>query len=210
MSTRPVELICKASGEFVAAQLHGALRVQDMLLLERSWASERARLMAELLRRGVDRREWPESLHWDWSRKAPDLQFLMAHGYGLVCQGEWQGAMLAKTVGYSAQAGLDRGKPLVYVDFVEAAPWNWTIRALGQAPRLKGIGTLLIRESIEQSLKEGFHGRVGLHALPQAEAFYGSTCGMTRIGPDDAKEGLVYFEFTRRQAQDFLSKGGRP
>jgi len=205
VSTRPVKLIRKATGEFVPGQLHTELRVQDLVLIERSWASERARLMAELLRLGVARDQWPESLHWDWSRKARELQLLRASGSGIFCEEEWQGAMLTKTVGYSSLVeGPDKGKPVVYIDFVESAPWNWDLRAIGRMPRFKGIGSLLIRESIEQSLREGFHGRVGLHALPQAEAFYGSVCGMTRLEADQDKEGLVYFEFTRQQATKFL------
>lgn len=209
MSTRAVEIIRKDTGAFVAAELHGAMNVQDLILVERAWAAERARVLAELLRLGIDRGQWPESLHWDWSRKAPQIKMLIAQGFGLVCENTWQGVMLTKTAGYNAAAGADKGKPVVYVDFVETAPWNWTVRPIGQSPRFKGIGSLLIRESIEQSLKEGFHGRIGLHALPQAEQFYGSVCEMTRVGPDPHKQNLVYFEFTRQQAERFLSQGGR-
>ena len=205
MSTRPVKLIRKSTGALITGQLHAGLRVQDLVLVERSWASERARLMAELLRLGVAHDQWPESLHWDWSRKADELQLLLASGAGIFCDNEWQGAMLTKTVGYSSLVdGPDRGKPVVYVDFVESAPWNWDLKAIAKIPRFKGIGSLLIREAIEQSFREGFHGRVGLHALPQAEAFYGSVCGMTRFDADQNKQGLVYFEFTRQQASEFL------
>jgi len=47
-------------------------------------------------------------------------------------------------------------------------------------------------------------GRVGLHALPQAEEFY-RKCGMTPIFRDPQHEDLVYYEFTKNQAQLFLS-----
>ena len=40
----------------------------------------------------------------------------------------------------------------------------------------------------------GFDGRVGLHALPEAEAFYRRQ-GMPDYGPDPDKDGLVYFEY---------------
>lgn len=208
MSTRPVEIVHKATGEVVAAELHSSLSVSDFFLVERAWAVERARVLAELLTRGVEQGQRPQSLHWDWTRKAPQVKLLMASGHGIVCESAWQGVMLTKTVGYSATRGADKGKPLVYVDFVEVAPWNWPISVIGQAPRFKGVGSLLIRESIEQSLKEGFHGRVGLHALPQAEQFYGSVCGMTRGERTERKDGLEYFEFTRQQAERFLSAGG--
>jgi len=209
VSARPIELIRKATRDFVPGILHSELRVQELVLVERRWAVERARVMAALLGAGVPRPQWPESLHWDWSSKASELQLLMASGFGVWCDEDWQGVMLTKTVGYSAALGQDEGKPVVYVDFVESAPWNWTIRAIEQEPRFKGIGSLLIREAIEQSLKEEFHGRVGLHALPQAESFYGKVCGMTMVNADQDKQGLVFFEFTRQQAEQFRSAGGK-
>ncbi|MFZ4429182.1 MAG: GNAT family N-acetyltransferase [Phycisphaerales bacterium] len=205
MSGRTLRLIRKSTGECVPGRLHADLRMQDLMLIERSWAPERARLMAALLRQEVARDQWPESLHWDWSRKAHELQLLQASCVGIVCDEEWQGAMLTKTVGYGSMVeGPDKGKPVIYVDFVESAPWNWDLKAIGRSPRFKGIGSLLIRESIEQSLREGFHGRVGLHALPQAEVFYDSVCGMTRLDAHHDRQGLVYFEFTRQQAVRFL------
>src|SRR5262249_3074962 len=109
---------------------------------------------------------------------------------------------------YVARIEEDVGKPLVYVDYLEVAPWNWRIPALGEEGRYKGIGSLFVREAAKLSLEEGFHGRIGLHALPQAEAFYESACGMTRLGGDPRKQGLVYFEFSREQAKKFIEKGG--
>jgi len=35
-----------------------------------------------------------------------------------------------------------------------------------------GVGTILIAEAVRPSLEIGLTGRVGLHSLPQAEAFY--------------------------------------
>ena len=34
-----------------------------------------------------------------------------------------------------------------------------------------------------------FHGRIGLHSLPQADGFYANTCGMTDLGADPAHQG---------------------
>jgi hypothetical protein len=42
-------------------------------------------------------------------------------------------------------------------------------------------------------MEEGFRGRIGLHALPQAETFYARNCGMTDLGNDMRKEGLRIF-----------------
>ena len=52
-----------------------------------------------------------------------------------------------------------------------------------------------------------FHGRIGLHSLPQANGFYADTCGMTDLGADPDYEGLRYFEMTPEDAQAFIAKG---
>ena len=53
-----------------------------------------------------------------------------------------------------------------------------------------------------------FHGRIGLHSLPQANGFYANTCGMTDLGTDPDYGGLRYFEMTPEQARAFVAKGG--
>lgn len=207
MSTRNIELVRRDPPGYAAAVLHEGLRTSDVLVVERAWAEHRARLIARLNERNVPRSDWPQSLHWNWEAKAPELLLLQASCAGIFGEDRWQGLMMTKTATHAAALAPDAGKPLVYVDFLEAAPWNWRIRPLGQEPQFKGVGTLLFKEAVEQSIREGFHGRVGLHALPQAESFYETAIGMTRVAPDARKQNLVYFEFTRQQAQRFLSGG---
>ena len=92
---------------------------------------------------------------------------------------------------------------------MESAPWNWNIPELGQASRLRGVGSVLFYMAILQSQQEGYHGRVGLHALPQAESFYGgNACRMIRVGPDPDKQNLVYYELTREIAEKLLDEAG--
>lgn len=116
--------------------------------------------------------------------------------------------MLTKTATHFARLTEDGGKPLVYIDYLEVAPWNWRVRPLGLNGRLRGAGSILFREAVRQSIREGFHGRVGLHALPQAESYYERVCGMTVVGRDSRKQNLLYFEFSRGQARRFLDDGG--
>lgn len=52
---------------------------------------------------------------------------LVTSAYGLVCEGEWHALMITKTQPYQARLAGDLGKPLVYLDFLEVAPWNWPI-----------------------------------------------------------------------------------
>jgi len=208
VSAHSTQLIDGASGLPVEAQLHHAMTAQDLLLVERVWSAHRARLMASLLQAGVMRRDWPQSLHWDWSLKARELKLLVNSASGLVCQGEWQGLMITKTQPYQTRLARDLGRPLVYVDFLEVAPWNWPISQLQQRARWKACGSVLLRHAVAQSKREGFHGRLGLHALPQAESYY-ERCGMTRVAVDATKEDLAYYEFGRNEAQHFL-EGSMP
>lgn len=203
MNTKPTRLIDAATNQEVEATIHIGLAESDLLLIERIWSPHRARLLHEVRLRGLPR---PQSIHWDWGNKASDLSFLATTAIGVFADSEWQAVMMTKTQPYVARYSPELGKPLVYVDYIEAAPWNWKIPAVSPIKRrLKPCGAVLMREAIEQSLREEFGGRVGLHALGQAEAFYELDCGMTRFGPDAKKEGLAYFEFTREQADRYLT-----
>lgn len=110
-------------------------------------------------------------------------------------------------------SALDPTNWVVYVDFVEAAPWNrreppdrnqHTI----QSPRFTGVGTLLIAEAIRASMGRGANGRIGLHSLPAAEDFYASRCKMTRLGSDPNYHGLAYFEYPEGVAAPWLTDVG--
>ena len=114
--------------------------------------------------------------------------------------------MLTKNASYAARLALDRGKPLVYIDFLEIAPWNWVVPELGRQGRFRSVGSMLFWRAVKQSEQEGFKGRVGLHALPQAEQFYERACGMTSLGHDPSKENLSYFELTSEQASELLQR----
>jgi hypothetical protein len=67
---------------------------------------------------------------------------------------------------------------------------------LTDTPRFGGIGVRLIEAAVRLSIDEGFQGRVGLHSLPQAEAFYRGPCRMACLGADASYQGLPYYEPT--------------
>lgn len=132
-------------------------------------------------------------------------------GFGVVFDKKWQGVMMTKTEPYKSRLGADKGKPLLYVDFLEIAPWNWTIKEIGWKGQYRLVGSVLLWRAVQQSMDEGFHGRVGLHALPQSEGFYTrEPFGMTPIGRDSNKQDLLYFEITRERAQEMLQTGETP
>jgi len=204
MSTFPVKLHRREDLRFVDAEILDGLALQDLMLIEKQWRPERSRIHQELKRRTIDRSIWPQSLHWSWETKAARLTLLETSVFCVVCESLYQGAMLTKAASYSARLPREKSMPLLYVDYLEVAPWNWSIPEIGRSGRFRMIGSLLIWKAITHSSSEGFGGRIGLHSLPQAENFY-EKLGMTPLGPDPNKQGLVYFELSSPAAQVILN-----
>lgn len=125
---------------------------------------------------------------------------LAFRGFCVVAQGVTQGLAQVNLTRSTREAG-QAGKPLVYVEYLEVAPWNRP--ELGATPRLRGLGSALLTAAVMLSEAEGFRGRIGLHSLPQADDFY-RRCGMTDLGLDPAYQNLRYFEMTAEQARAFL------
>ena len=71
-----------------------------------------------------------------------------------------QGLLEVAKEGYLAKLPIQKGKPLIYVKYIETAPWN--IKLLDPNPRFGGVGSRLIRIAVELSLSEDCKGRVGL------------------------------------------------
>jgi hypothetical protein len=208
VTREPTLLQRSEDGASVDAELDTGLRPTDLALIERVWGPARLAIFNALRATPAERREYPQSLHWDWSRKVGDLKLLEARGFGVFCEGQWQGAMLTKTATHVAQLAAAKGKPLVYIDYVESAPWNWSVPAIGQNGRFRGVGSVLMRQAVLQSFDEDFKGRVGLHALPSAERFYAGACRMTAIGHDPTKQNLMYFELPAEEAERFVDDEG--
>jgi hypothetical protein len=145
-----------------------------------------------------------EHSHWDWRNKADSVEAGLHMLVAVECESMTQGLMAVLRSPRGAWA--DSGR-VVYVDYLEVAPWN--LKGAGSAPRLLGVGTALLADAVRLAAELGLDGRVGLHSLPQAEAFYGR-CGMTRVGPDPQYYDLTYFEFVGRQGPDWLAKIGEP
>jgi hypothetical protein len=136
------------------------------------------------------------------------LQLLAHSGFGIVCEKRWQGVMLTRSSALDvSRLPSDKGKPLLYIDFLEITPWNWPIVKLGRDGRSRSIGTTLFLRAVCQNDEKGFHVRIGLHALRQAAPFYEKACGMTPVSRDAHKHGLLYFELPRKDAQKLLAEG---
>lgn len=145
--------------------------------------------------------------HWDWRNKTTNCSGQLSYqSFAIECAGMTQGLMIVNTI-KRCRISSQVNKHLVYVEYVEAAPWNRN--SSPTRPQFKGVGTVLIAAAIQLSIDEGNQGRIGLHSLPQADTFYGNRCGMTDLGPDASypKFPLRYFEMTEAQAASFLNSG---
>lgn len=202
-----VHLFNVERGEPVPAELRDAITEQQIADWENKWRPELLKAIKHLEREGIERRHWPQSRHWDWREKVEALEgrSLANPGFSIVCDGATQGMMIVDTVKKRCRIDSQKGKHLVYVEFVENAPWNR--KQLYDPPRYRGVGSILISAAVTLSEELEFHGRIGLHSLPQANDFYANNCGMTDLGVDPDYQSLRYFEMTPEQARAFIAKG---
>lgn len=207
------KLKLRETGELVDAELHTSLGLTDLLDAEAAWPPWRFGMVKQLLEAGIPRAHWPEHWHWNWVHKLLSKGTLDIGGalsplrlMGVKCNDAWQGMVLATCVGHQSRAKKG-GKDLLYLKYLETAPWNLAVIEIGQTSRFSGVGRQLMEVGVRLSEAMDFRGRLGLHALPQAEGFY-RYCGMTELGQDEECENLKYFEMTEEQAEAFLNPGG--
>ena len=200
-----VEIIEVRTGNAVTATLHVELDELEVIDVETVWAPERLRALRKLRENGVPANLLPQHVHWNWALKAVKTSNLLAfRSFGIEANGKMQGLMMVLLTGKSARLDPDRGKPLVYIDFVETAPWN--AKEFTASPRYKGVGLRFVQAAAQLSIDEGFGGRVGLHSLSQSIPFYTKGCEMQALGPDTSYLNLEYFELTAAKVNDLLKK----
>lgn len=202
----PVALTRFDTKTLVDAELWDAITEKNLADWEAKWTPQLLRLLEALYDQGVERALWPQSRHWDWRAKTRAIETrLDQQCFAIVCEGMTQAMMITDLTRRARLAG-QKNDHLVYVDFVEAAPWNRR-EILGKPPMFTGCGSILIRAAIEFSKLEGFKGRIGLHSLPQANSFYANKIGMTDLGQDPEYQNLRYFEMTPESAEAFIKEG---
>ena len=136
-----------------------------------------------------------EDESWDWkafvSECRPAGTFIAARYLhcSLGVGGELQALMIVERSG-RRRLPKKASPPLVYVEYLSIAPEN---RPTVQKPRrVAGCGSAMLRYAVGLSVRNGWDGRVGLHALPGAVAFYKHQ-GFRDLGMDD-EEGFHYME----------------
>ncbi|QNN23369.1 GNAT family N-acetyltransferase [Planctomycetales bacterium ZRK34] len=205
MSEQTIQIIDHGTGGVVDAILHDELDALALIEAEKAWGPYRIEATRRLIKNGAPPDEQPQHWHWNWEKKSSDLNLLAYRGIGIECEGHMQGLMLLRTAGTIATLNPDVGKSLVYVPYIESAPWN--TKALEPHPRFGGIGIRLFEAAVRVSMAEGYKGRLGLHSLPQAERFYRDICKMQDCGLDAKNpENLRYFELTHDASSTFLKE----
>ena len=195
------------AGAAVDAELWDVITEKNLTDWDDEWRPEIVRQLQKLDSDAVERRHWPQSYHWNWRDKVKAIEGLLSQPcFSVVCKGMTQGLMIVNTV-KRARVPTQVGQHLVYVEYLESAPWNRRMEESSKQVAYGGIGSNLMRAAVEFSLQEEYKGRVGLHSLPQANDFYGIVCEMTDLGPDPNYKNLRYFEFTPEQAKAFISRG---
>jgi hypothetical protein len=199
------------TGKVVKAKIYDGISPEHLQNWEQKWKPVIAATQARLVGQGKPIAAIPQSSHWDWDMKAEEIRKLLSfRSFAIVCGGDTQGLMLVETVAHQSLMADEKGRtgqPLVYIDFLETAPWNRPEHV--QFPAYRGVGQALIATAIQLSFDEGFKGRTGLHSLPQSEGFYRTVLKMTDFGPDQNYRGgrLRYFEFDTTGAQAFNHGG---
>ncbi len=205
---RSISLLHIATGERVPAQLYSEICQEDLQNIATAWSKEFD--LRSQRAKACDDSTWrDEDDHWDWQTKQAKRQGALSHqGYSVVADDVTQGVMYVATDGKSR---LKSGSHAVYVDYLAAAPWNRPLSFDATYERkIRGVGEALMREAVALSLDDdlGTDGRVCLHALPDAEAFYHKRIGMQDLGRDHEYSNLRYFEMSRDESLTFLAKFG--
>lgn len=207
------DVLNRETGSFEPAELHSPIgegNVRDYSDRWRPAFAERVRHLSAqgVLTPGMSQDDLQAVLgnndlqdaHWKWAHKVKErASALEWKSFAVETGGITQALMFVRLSGFALEP-TQKNLPLVDIDLLATAPWNR--RHLAAIPKYKGLGRLLMAAAIILSVEEEFKGRIGLHALPQAETFYRDVCGMTDLGIDQT--AMRYFEMTESQAMAFL------
>ncbi|MDI3467792.1 MAG: hypothetical protein OJF50_006613 [Nitrospira sp.] len=194
----------------VDALLHEGLTEEQIRAAQTEWEPIRKKAIEALYKQGVPMKDLPKHWGWDWTKKMRQLGDPLSGYYGIECGGKMQGLIMIEKEGHLAKLPVQKGKPLIYVKYIETAPWN--VKLLDPKPRYGGVGSRLIRAAVELSISEDCKGRLGLHSLPgnkhgEPEWFYKDVCKMEPLEEERDGEGLLYFELTVENAEQFMRGG---
>jgi GNAT superfamily N-acetyltransferase len=130
---------------------------------------------------------------WEWAEFVKECSRSKESGYAHYAL--WALRRLQALTILDVSGGRHRTRatnlPQVYVEYLSVAPDN---RSTVCSPRrVVGCGSALLRIAARESFLRGWKGRVALHSLPGAIAFYRKQ-GFVDWGRDPREEGCHYME----------------
>lgn len=200
-----VLILQRSNKSFVSASLIEDVSEQEIKESHELWKTLIDAHKKELEEKKIPKSQWPQHHHWDWTKLYQYYsKFKLAYKFfGIKFENQMQGLVLLSSdeTKHTGRIDSQKGKPLIYVEYVATAPWN--DKDIAPSPKFGLIGTRFMEVAIRLSINDGFEGRIGLHSLKQAEEFYRDSVCMTDLGQDTEKR-MRYFEMTPEQAKGFL------
>jgi hypothetical protein len=197
----------RSAGKFVDATLWQPIDDRHLDDFDQKWKPIFDARTAQLESQGSITLEIAEQhniqdAHWEWPKLVKDRRGILDWDtFAVEAEDVTQGLMLTrKGTDVRAREASQQNQYIVEIELLAIAPWNR--HRLATAPQFKGIGRLLLAAAVNLSVEEEYEGRIGLHALPQAETWYRDVCQMTDLGVD--KSDMRYFEMTAAQARAFI------
>ena len=194
-----VRLLNRQSGEIVEAELVVDPSQAVVVDTELRWQHFRDLAEERLLREGIP---IPESQSWDWENKFTTADRNSVRFFAIDRLGRIEGLMMLAISPRVSRARNAADDKVLYVEFLEAAPWNLP-GYVGEKAEFKGIGITLLACAVGVSMETGCKGMIGLHSLPQAEAFY-LHLGFDDLGLDDSEGCHYFFELSQEPAANAL------
>jgi hypothetical protein len=195
-----VDLYNLVSAAYDKAEIYQELDQKNFDDFDQLWKPILAKRRAEVHTAAEAAEADVQDAHWDWIEKSKVAARTLGQETFAVECGKTQGLMLVDLNGFG-RLDVQRGRDLIYVELLATAPWNR--RNAVPSRHYKSVGRVLIATAISLSIDTGFHGRLGLHSLPQSESWYRDIAGFTD-GGFDAPKRMRYFEMTKDQAMAFL------
>lgn len=186
----------------VEAEIVTPVSEEAALEWTKTWKPKIAAYLSDLQKRKIPVAEWPQDLNWNWEEILRKTRGMLAYdSMGILSDGILEGLMALNTTTKKCQLESQKGNDIVYIELLSTAPWNR--KDMTDEVKLRGVGSILVAAATKYSFEVEFKGRIGLHALPQSEAFYRKFPHLTEVGVDPDKK-MIYFESTPEEAKKFL------
>ena len=146
-----VVLLDRVTSAFEHAEVFRDLDQKNLDDFERLWRPMLKSRRDEFPSWGASAAANAQDSHWDWVEKAEaTTRSLQYETFALECSGETQGLMLVDITKFGRVDG-QRGRELVYIEFLATAPWNRP--GFVPTPRYKGVGRVLLGTAISLSIE---------------------------------------------------------